>query len=114
MRTQKAARNLIVSLILTILVALIGLLKVKVFLSYLGDELTGIYQLFTQLFSYVSLVDAGLSSSLLYCLYKPVNDKNNSKINSILKGGKIFYTKIGIIMIIVGILISFNLGKVII
>ena len=55
MRTKKTARNLIISTILTSLVALIGLFKIKVFLAELGDEATGIYQLFTQIFSYISL-----------------------------------------------------------
>ena len=40
MRTKKAARNLIISTILTSLVALVGLFKIKVFLAQLGDEAT--------------------------------------------------------------------------
>ena len=94
---------------LTTLVALIGLVKIKVFLKYLGVEATGIYQLFNQILSYVSLVDAGLTSSLLYSLYKPVSDNDTKKINSILKGGKQFYTKVAILIIIVGILLSLKI-----
>ncbi len=109
MRTQKAARNLIISTILTTLVALVGLIKIKVFLAQLGDETTGIYQLFTQIFSYISLVDAGLTSSLLYCLYKPVSDNNDKKINEILKGGRNFYNKIAIIIVAIGIILSFKI-----
>ena len=109
MRTKKTARNLIISTILTTLVALIGLFKIKVFLSELGDEATGIYQLFTQIFSYISLVDAGLTSSLLYCLYKPVNDNNHNKINQILKGGRNFYNKVAILIIVIGVILSFKI-----
>ena len=109
MRTKKTARNLIISTILTTLVALIGLFKIKVFLAELGDEATGIYQLFTQIFSYISLVDAGLTSSLLYSLYKPVSDENHKKINEILKGGHNFYSKIAIIIIAIGIILSFKI-----
>ncbi len=109
MRTQKTARNLIISTILTTLVALIGLFKIKVFLAYLGDEATGIYQLFSQILSYISLVDAGLTSSLLYSLYKPVSENNSKKINAILKGGKNFYNKIAIAIIIIGILLSLKI-----
>ena len=109
MRTQKTARNLIISTILTTMVALIGLFKIKVFLAQLGDEATGIYQLFTQIFSYISLVDAGLTSSLLYCLYKPVSDNNHKKINEILKGGRNFYNKVAIIIIVIGVLLSFKI-----
>ena len=109
MRTKKTARNLIISTILTTLVALIGLFKIKVFLAELGDEATGIYQLFTQIFSYISLVDAGLTSSLLYSLYKPVSDENHKKINEILKGGHNFYSKIALIIIAIGIVLSFKI-----
>lgn len=110
MRTKKTARNLIISTILTTLVALVGLFKIKVFLSELGDEATGIYQLFTQIFSYISLVDAGLTSSLLYCLYKPVSKNDHKKINQILKGGQNFYNKVAIIIIIIGILLSLKIN----
>ena len=109
MRTKKTARNLIISTILTSLVALIGLFKIKVFLAELGDEATGIYQLFTQLLSYISLVDAGLTSSLLYSLYKPVSDNDHNKINSILKGGYNFYSKIAVVIIIIGIILSIKI-----
>jgi len=109
MRTKKTAKNLIVSTILTSIVALIGLFKIKVFLNYLGDEATGIYQLFSQILSYISLVDAGLTSSLLYSLYKPVSKNDTKKINSILKGGRIFYNKIAIIIIIIGLIVSFKI-----
>ena len=109
MRTKKTARNLVVSLVLTTIVALIGLVKIKVLLYYLGDEGTGIYQLFNQLINYISLVDAGLTGSLLYSLYKPVSENNIKQINSILKGGRNFFNKIAILIIIIGILISFRI-----
>lgn len=109
MRTKKTMKNLIISTILTTIIALIGLVKTKVFLNYLGDEATGIYQLFSQILSYISLVDAGLTSSLLYSLFKPVSENNTNKINAILKGGRNFYNKIAFIIIIVGILISFKI-----
>ncbi|MBQ8192740.1 MAG: polysaccharide biosynthesis protein [Bacilli bacterium] len=109
MRTKKTAKNLIISTILTTIIALIGLVKTKVFLNYLGDEATGIYQLFSQILSYISLVDAGLTSSILYSLYKPVSDNNIEKINSILKGGRNFYNKIALIIIVIGIIVSFKI-----
>ena len=38
MRTQKTAKNLMVGTILTTAIALLGLIKIKVFLNYLGDD----------------------------------------------------------------------------
>ena len=109
MRTKKTAKNLIIGIILTTAIALLGLIKIKVFLSYLGDESTGIYQLFNQIFSYISLVDAGLTSSILYSLYKPVSTNDTKKINAILKGGRKFYNIIALIIILIGVLISFKI-----
>lgn len=109
MRTEKTAKNLIIGTVLTTIIALIGLFKIKVFLSYLGDEATGIYQLFSQIFSYISLVDAGLTSSILYSLYKPISNNDTKKVNAILKGGRNFYNKIAFIIIALGILVSFKI-----
>ena len=109
MRTKKTAKNLVISLVLTTLVAIIGLFKIKVFLNYLGDEATGIYQLFSQILSYISLVDAGLTSSLLYSLYDPVAKENYGKINAILKGGRNFYNKIAVLIVIIGLIVSFKI-----
>lgn len=109
MRTKKVAKNLIISTILTTLVALIGMVKIKYFLNYLGAETTGIYQLFNQILSYISLVDAGLTSSILYSLYKPVSDNDTKKINAILKGGRNFYNKIALIIIVIGLIVSLKI-----
>lgn len=109
MRTAKTAKNLIISTVLTTIIALIGLVKIKFFLNYLGDESTGIYQLFTQILSYISLVDAGLTTSLLYSLYKPVSKNDTKKINSILKGGRNFYNKIAFLVIIIGVLVAIKI-----
>lgn len=110
MRTKKVTRNFIVSTICTVLIALIGIVKSKVFLTYLGDETTGVYQLYSQLYSYLSLVDAGLTGSLLFSLYKPLSEKNYSKINGILKAGRKFFAKIALIIFLLGIILSFNLN----
>ena len=109
MRTEKTAKNLIIGTVLTTAIALLGLIKIKVFLNYLGDEATVIYQLFNQIFSYISLVDAGLTSSILYSSYKPVSVNNTKKTNAILKGGRKFYNIIALIIIVIGVLISFKI-----
>ena len=46
----------------------------------LGSETLGLYQLFSQIMVYVALVDGGLTSAVLYSLYKPNANKDNKKI----------------------------------
>lgn len=109
MRTEKSVKNFTISAILSTIVALIGIVKSKMFLTYLGNDLTGIYQLFNQLFSYISLVDSGLTGSLLFSLYKPVSSNNYKQINAILKAGKKFFNIIAFVIIILGILLSLKI-----
>ena len=60
------------------IISFLGIFKLKIFLQALGNETLGLYQLFSQIMVYVALVDGGLSSAVLYALYKP-NAKNNKK-----------------------------------
>lgn len=50
-------------------------------------------KLFSQLMSYLSLVDLGISNASAYALYKPLGEKNNSKINIIVSTIDSFYRK---------------------
>lgn len=109
MRTKKSIKNFLISTVLTTIIAIIGLFKSKIFLDFLGDEATGVYQLFSQLYAYISLVDAGLTSSLLYSLYKPISENNYSKINGILKSGRKFFNIIAIIILLIGVIVSFKI-----
>lgn len=109
MRTKKSIKNFLTSTLLTTVIALIGIIKSKMFLVYLGDEQTGIYQLFSQLYSYISLVDAGLTGSLLFELYKPISKKDYHKVNEILKGARNFFNLMGLIIVLLGIVLSFRL-----
>ena len=48
----------------------------------LGSETLGLYQLFSQIMTYVALVDGGLSNAVLYSLYKPNANRDDKKINA--------------------------------
>ncbi len=107
MRTKNSAKTFIYGIVLTTIIAILGLFKTKVLLQYLGDDSVGVYQLFYQLFLYVSLIDSGLTAAITYRLYKPINEANYRKINELLSGAKDFFSKIGIAVIIIGIILSF-------
>lgn len=107
MRTKNSTKSFIYATILTTVIALLGIIKIKVFLQYLGDDNVGIYQLFYQLFLYISLIDSGITVAVAYFLYKPINDKNYKRINQILSGAKDYFNKIGVGVIGIGILLSF-------
>ena len=109
MRTKNALKTLLYGVLLTSIIAIIGLVKTKVLLNCLGDEYVGVYQLFAQLYTYLSLVEGGIGASVAFHLYKPLHDKDEDKINSIFLGAKKYFNIIAIIIILLGISLSFGI-----
>ena len=107
MKTKKTALIFITDIIPLIIVSLLGIFKFKLFLQVLGDETLGLYQLFSQIMIYVALVDGGLSSAVLYSLYKPNVEGNKQKFNAILAGAKKTFSLIGALVFGIAAVVSF-------
>lgn len=107
MKTKKAFINLITDVIPLIIVSILGIFKFKLFIQILGDETLGLYQLFTQVMVYVALIDGGLSSAVLYSLYKPNVEKDNTKFNALIAGAFKSFSLIGAAVFGVAFLASF-------
>lgn len=108
-RTKKTAYNFISDAIPTVVIVIIGIIKVPLFIDLLGVQTQGIYQLFSQLFVYLTLAEAGFATAVMYILYKPVEGKDNKSINQILSGARIIFYYIAGIILVVGIILSFGL-----
>lgn len=107
MKTKKTAINFITDTVPLVIVSILGIYKFKLFIDVLGNETLGLYQLFSQIMVYVALVDGGLSSAVLFSLYKPNSEKDTKKFNAILAGAYKTFSKIGILVFIIAALISF-------
>ena len=94
MRTRNSIYNLISDVIPQIIIILISFFRVKIFLNYMGADNLGVYQLYGQILSYLSLAELGLTSAAMYFLYKPISEKNYKKINAILSGVRKTFTYI--------------------
>ena len=106
-KTKKTLLNVITDVIPMIIVAVLGIYKVKLFIQVLGSETLGLYQLFNNLMVYVALVDGGLTSALLFSLYKPNAQGDQKKFNEIISGGMKTFSKIGIYVFLMAAVISF-------
>ena len=109
MRTKNILKTFLYGLALTSVIAILGLVKTKVLLDRLGEEYVGAYQLFTQLFTYLSLVEGGIGAGIAFHLYEPIHNKNTKKINAVFLGAKKYFRIIGIIIICLGVLLSFGI-----
>lgn len=80
MRVKNVFKNLISEMLPQIAIAFLGIYKSKVFLEYLGTDIVGLYNLFAQILGYLSLVEGGIASAVIYRLYKPLHEKDYEKL----------------------------------
>ncbi len=110
MRKKTIIINFLTDFMPQIIIALLGIFKIKIFLNNWGEDLLGLYQLYSQFFSYLAIVEIGISSGILYTLYKPTVDKNYKELKKIYNGSKYTFNIIGTLIIILGLILSLFIG----
>ena len=106
MRIKNVFKNLISEMLPQIMIAFLGIYRSKVFLTYLGTDVVGLYNLFAQILGYLSLVEGGLGTAVIYRLYKPIFEKDYDKLAEIRAGIKRIFNIIILCMIVLGLLLS--------
>jgi len=108
MRTKKIFLNMLCDILPYLLIGIVGIIKMDVLITYIGDVGNGYYQTINQIISYVFLAQAGFSDAVIYSLYKPFAEKNKDDINAIYGGSRKIFKRIG--YIILGIICLVTLG----
>lgn len=106
MKNKKNLFNFLSDFLPQILIAILGIFKIKFFLQYLGDDTLGLYQLYSQLFSYLAIIEIGISSGVLYSLYKPTVEKDSKKLKKLYNGADYSFKIIGTAIIALGCILS--------
>ena len=106
-KTKKTLLNLITDVIPLLIISVLGIFKFKLFIEYLGQETMGLYNLFNNIMVYVSLVDGGLASAVLFSLYKPNASGDSRKLSELLSGAYTVFAKIGMIVFSIAFVVSF-------
>lgn len=104
-RTENTKRNIIYGMLNMVLSLLLPFLARTVLLRVLGEEYLGLNSLFTSVLQVLNLAELGLSSAIVYCLYKPIAEDNKEIICAYLKLYKKTYNVIGLVIGLIGIII---------
>lgn len=108
MRTKKIFLNMLCDILPYLLIGAVGIIKMDVLITYIGDIGNGYYQTINQIISYVFLAQLGFSEAVIYSLYKPMAEKNKDDINAIYGGARKIFKRIG--SAIFGIICLVTLG----
>lgn len=103
MRSTKSIINSGANVISFIIAFIPNLIIRKFFLETLGSEMLGINSLYTNIIGWLSIVEMGIGSTIVYSLYKPFSQNNKSKISAYIKFYGKFYKRIGFFILVLGI-----------
>ena len=105
-RKKNVIKNSFASFILKIVNMIMQFILRTVFIYYLGKEYAGVSTLFTDILNVLSLFDLGVTSALIYSLYKPLAENDAKKVSAIIDYNKRIFLVIGSLIILFGVMLT--------
>ena len=87
------------SLLVQILTLINGFIIPKLILMYFGSEVNGLVSSLIKFLSYIALLEGGVTGVVMANLYKPLTNKDENKLSSVIKTTTKFYRKIAYIFL---------------
>ena len=104
-RTQHAKRNIITSVINKLVIMLTNFVMRTVLIYYLGNVYLGLDSLFTSILQILALSELGISSAMVYSMYKPLAENDTAAVCALLKLYRTVYRWIAVSMTVLGLAI---------
>ncbi|MBQ9231282.1 MAG: sugar transporter [Prevotella sp.] len=105
-RVHRSVMNIKVGMFFYVLSLFLAFFSRKVFLNCLGAEFIGLTGMLMNIMSFLSVAELGIGTSIVYFLYKPLQENNHEKINEIMSMLAFLYRCIGGIIGIGGLVVS--------
>lgn len=102
-KTRNSSLNFIFSVLSQITNIVLAFIVRTVFIKCLGVEYLGLNGLFTNIISVLSLAELGVSSAIIYSMYKPVSENDTDKICQLINYYKKLYSIIALVVLAVGL-----------
>lgn len=105
-RTYKTIQNARVNLLFIILSILIAFFSRKIFLNNLGVEFIGLTSTLQSVLGFLNLAELGIGTAISVTLFKPLKQNDRNDINEIMTLMSYLYRRIGVFVLISGIVLS--------
>ena len=100
MNNKVVARNIACSLMLQITTIISGFILPKIILSCFGSAVNGLVNSISQFLNYVTLLEGGVSGVIMSSLYKPLANRDLTKVSGIINATRKFFKQIAMIYIV--------------
>ena len=104
-RTVNSTRNMIAVVINKSITIIFPFIIRTVINNNLGAEYLGLSSLFKSILTMLSLAELGISSAIVFSMYKPIAIGDKQEINALYRFYKIIYRVIGTVIMGVGLLL---------
>ncbi|MBP5715185.1 MAG: sugar transporter [Prevotella sp.] len=98
--------NIKVGMLFYVLSLFLAFFSRKIFLDCLGAEFIGLTGMLMNIMSFLSVAELGIGTSIVYFLYKPLQENNHEKINEVMSMLAFLYRCIGAIIGGAGMIVS--------
>lgn len=105
-RVHRSMMNIKVGMVFYVLSLFLAFFSRKVFLDCLGAEFIGLTGMLMNIMSFLSVAELGIGTSIVYFLYKPLQEDNHEKINEVMSMLAFLYRCIGAVIGSIGIVVS--------
>lgn len=105
-RVHRSVMNIKVGMLFYVLSLFLAFFSRKVFLDCLGAEFIGLTGMLMNIMNFLSVAELGIGTSIVYFLYKPLQEDNHEKINEVMSMLAYLYRCIGFIIGGIGLIVS--------
>ena len=99
---KRSLLNVGVSIFFKLALLVSNLLVRRYLIRYVGNEVNGLNSLYLSIIGMLSVVELGIGSAIIYCMYKPIVEGNTQKVLSLYRLFQKIYLIIGIIIAVAG------------
>lgn len=105
-KTHQSIKNVLAKIISLLLTVVLSFVSRALFIKHLGAELVGLSSTMGFVMSLFNLAELGVYSAIAYFLYQPLHDNNKEAVREILATHRLIYRKIGVAVLILGVILT--------
>ena len=105
-RVHRSVMNIKVGMVFYVLSLFLAFFSRRIFLDCLGAEFIGLTGMLMNIMSFLSVAELGIGASIVYFLYKPLQEDDHEKINEVMSMLAFLYRCIGFFIGGCGVVIS--------
>ncbi len=112
-RTARSMRNVGVSLSTQAVLLVLAFISRTVFVTYLGVEVLGVNTLLMSLLAVLGLADLGLNTAVMYSLYKPLADGDETTVAALVRLCGDLYRYVALTITVLGLVVALFLDRLV-